>query len=361
MSFEEFYDKWKEKITFTKEEVEGKYKELMEDEKQLHPNQSDEFYNERGLRRLMVEFKRQLISPAVAFEGVVLGQSDIQDIATMRRNNILKFAAQNQEKALRDGMINENGVPLDTTREFKPGVPNPRFGQPLPEHSYLKRIYGVANLKDKEEKKWFNLLLRDNMTELTPDECKDVVFRAILSNETDTTFNLNGSTTTEFETKGDIKETPKDLIGKYCKDKIVKNLVGLEQFYKDNEKNFERICFVEASVVNLGIQPTTNNNYSIHLADDSLDVDKMILGYMPTHIYDNIDFSVGSTVIIMGSPSRGKKRDDAGNYTDEPGDIILNVYGIYCSDAEKIPVKVKEMKEENIKVGNDKEENEWGD
>ena len=62
-----------------------------------------------------------------------------------------------------------------------------------------------------------------------------------------------------------------------------------------------------------------------------------------------------SKVIVLGRTTQGKKLDENRQPTDEPGDIMINVFGLYALPEYKIEPNVKEITEENTETKEDDE------
>jgi hypothetical protein len=80
MDIQEYLKKWADKLSLSIEEINTEFKILFADEKNIHKDLSVEAQEKRALQRLALVYKKQLRSPAVGFEGIVIGVSDCVDI-----------------------------------------------------------------------------------------------------------------------------------------------------------------------------------------------------------------------------------------------------------------------------------------
>jgi len=358
---EEILKKFTEKLSITEDEVKKDYSELVEDEKKVHPNFSDEDKEKRALQRLVTIYKKQLRSPAVGFEGCIIGIGDCIDTVARMRANAKKQFNENPQIAIQNGVTDEDGNPLDMREKWSDDRPNPNFGKPLPEHSYLRNIYGIALKTGKDDKpKFFSMSLSGKIADNEDMPLfKSLKFRAIdrtSPQDIDHLYTLNSSSFTEFKEDSSVKlPKPKELLETYCKSLFV-DIDKLEQYHQSNAENYNRLCIVEGDVSMLVLDPTSTGSRRMVIEDaENLDIESPgITCWLPPRL--DIDFGEQSKVLVIGRTAQGKKRDEAGNPTDEPGDMMLNVYGIYAIPDYKIKPTIKEMTEEDIVTEEEDEE-----
>ena len=104
----------------------------------------------------------------------------------------------------------------------------------------------------------------------------------------------------------------------------------LGNHHSDNShlKAHEKMLITDGNVTNMILQPYSNGNRLIHVSDFNTDADfdndghESVSCWIPEYI--NIDFGIGSEVIICGRTSQG---------TDKEGvlrDVSLNVLGLFA-------------------------------
>lgn len=351
----EYFTIWSEKLSLSIEDIEKEFNNILEEEKSLHPNLTDNDRSQRALQRLALMYKRQMRSPAVGFEGIIIGASDVIDMVAKRRANAMEEWLLNPQEAIEKGLVDEKGTPLDTIQTFSTGRQNPQFGKPLPENSYSRNIIGIAvKVKDKEKKpKLFSLALRgNNAKELNLPMFKPIKFSAIdkTPEGIDNKYNLNASTFTKFDVDEKIEMPPiKQIILNHCKDMIVP-LSELENYHQQNIDNYDRVAIVQGGVSSLSLEKTGFGSRVMNIDDtDNLeDIEsKGLTCWLPEHI--DIDFAEQSKVYVIGRTNQGKKKDENGLPTEELGDVSMNVYGVYAIPEFKInlPEDIEEITEEN--------------
>ena len=224
------------------------------------------------------------------------------------------------------------------------------FGKPLPETNYIRNVWGIAKKKKDAAPKLFQMSITGSKASNILPVFKPVRFMAIDKSQEPTAYKLNSSQFTNF-----VVDTNLNL-PKY-KD-LVNNVLGLtkisalEDYHKLNGTDFNSIVCIEADVSLLNLEPTAFGSRIMQIDDpeaslEDLDV-KGLTCWLPPRI--NIDFAEGSKVLVVGRTGQGKKKDNAGNVTDELGDVTMNVYGIYALPEWKIslPEEIQPISEEDI-------------
>ncbi len=360
MNKDEYIKKWSEKLGTSEADINKDFNKLLEEEKTIHKDSPAEEQETRALQRLAMTFKKQLRSPAVGFEGIVIGMGDLIDtVAKQKREAVARFE-ENPQKAIEDGLTNDEGVPLDTRQEWSAGNPNRDFGKPLPEHNWLRTTFGVAiKIGKDDEPKTFIMNMRGEVAKNEGVQLfKPVKFRAIdKSEEGSDSYRLNASTFTNFE-EDDTLDMPQplDLLKKYCSDLFV-GLPGLDDYHDKEKDNWNRLVILEGDVSTLIMEPSSIGSRRIIVEDEKLMLEDLesqgTTCWVPPRI--NIDFGEQSKILVIGRTSQGKKLDTDGNQTDEPGDIMINVFGLYALPEYKISPNVQEITAETSEV---KEESE---
>ena len=121
-----------------------------------------------------------------------------------------------------------------------------------------------------------------------------------------------------------------------------------------NKDNFNRVVVTIGDVSLLNLEPTSMGSRIMVLEDTENnleDLDKKgITCWLPPRI--KIDFAEGSRVMVVGRTAQSKKKDDAGEITEELGDVTINVYGIYALPEYKIslPDEILPITEENLEI-----------
>ena len=347
MEKQQYLKQFAEKLSITIEQTEAEFNKLLEDEKDIHKELSLEEQEMRALKRLALTYKKQMRSPAVGFEGIIVAISDVVDVVARQRREAQELYRTDPTTAISEGITNEEGTPLDTRKEWANTQPNPQFGKPLPEHNYLRNVWAIAKKSNSEESpKFFNMILSgEKAQDDTIPIFKPVRFMAIDRGE-----KINSSQFTSF-TIDESLELPefKGLLIQFMRYYFIKEL---ENYHNSVKDDFSRLVAVEGDVSLLNLEPTSFGSRVMVLEDAEASLEdleaKSLTCWIPERI--DLDFAEGSKVIVIGRTAQGKKRDDKGNVTEEPGDITLNVYGLYVLPEWKIssPDEIQPITEEEI-------------
>ena len=339
MNKDESLAKFAEKLNVPLETIQTDFNNLVKEEGEIHPDQSDDDKNDRALRRLSLEYKKQLKSPAVGFEGMIIGVSDTFDMVRKARAEATVTFNEDPKGAILAGITDEAGTPLDTRPTWSTGRENPGFGKPLPEHSYISNIMGIGT-KVNGSPKIFKMAIKDDLAENSGSipMFKPIKFRAIdKSEEGDTIYSLNVSSVTKFNEDSSISvPAPTEAIKKFCADTIV-DMSKLQEYHDANKDDFNRIVIIEGDVSALVMEPTATGSRRLIIEDaneEIVDLDSQgTTCWVPKNV--NIDFAEQSRVYVIGRTAQGKQYVD-GKATEEDGDIMMNVFGVYAIPEYKI-------------------------
>lgn len=339
---------WAGKLELDESEIMGDFKKLYDEEKVKSPSMSEDDLQLTTLKKLHLTYKKQLRSPAVNFEGIIIAVGDVVDIVKKQRDEALKQFKENPQQAVTDGVVDESGNPIDTRATWKNGNANPRFNKPLPEHNFIRNIWGIAmKTKSKESvPRFFAMTINGSMAE--KDDIPmfvPITFKAIDKSEKGelAIYNLNASQFTRIELSKTILPDVEEMINKYCGFMKVP-INELVNYHEANKDNFNRLAIVtgDVSSLNLEISPTRANRIMV-IEDLTLanleDIESKGLTCW-TPLRCNIDFQEESKVMVIGRTGRGKKRDEEGNQTEEPGDVTFNVYGVYAIPKYKVDIVI---------------------
>ncbi len=337
METENFFSMWSEKLSMSEEELKAEELKMIEDEKRIHPQNTDEQHQKRAIQRLSLTYKKQLRSPAIEFQGMIIGVGDLVD--TVQRLKVTATTAyrENAQKAIADGLTNTDGIPLDNRQVFSTGRENAQFGKPLPEHNYLRNVVGIAlRSKVEESPKMFSMTMNGKLAEgCNVEMFKPLRFRAInKSEEGSSQFVMNGSTVTKFVIDDTIKmPAPIDVLQNVCGEQIVP-LNDLATYHEANKTDWNRLALVEGDVSILNTEPTAFGSRMMIIENAETALENLdapgLTCWIPSSV--NLDFAEGSKVIVIGKTAQGKSRDDP----NVLGDVMMNVLGVYAIPEYKI-------------------------
>ena len=339
MEKEKYFKEWSEKLSLSVEEIESEFNKFLEEGRNIYTNFNEEQLQQRALQRLALEYKKQLRSPAVSFEGIIIGLGDCIDTTARQKREALELFGTDPQTAISEGITNEEGVPLDTRKEWSTGRANPRHGKSLPENNFLRNIWGVVKkTRVEEQPRFFQMVISgESATDETLPIFKPVKFMAIdKSLEGSENYKLNFSTLTKFVVDETLQLPPfKKLIEQYVG---ITKLSELDNYHNTVKDDFNRLVVIEADVSALNIEPNAFGSRIMFIEDSDIALEDLdatgLTCWLPTRA--EVDFAEGSKVLVTGRTTQGKKKDDVGTLTEELGDVSLNVYGLYPIPEYKI-------------------------
>ena len=327
--------------------------------------------------RFATRKQAELGSDAVSWEGMIIGIGDVIDtVAKQKRFSDLAFKKDPmstikgcvyQGKAVK---TTDNGVPVypNTPANLKMG----RVGKPLPEHSWLRTLYGVGRpiIKGKTTVPQVFILSVNNEAAIAiatkVPTMKQVKFKAIDKTSADDAklgqYRANASVFTKFKEEAienfpGVESVLKEFTGKYIE------LGGLESYTDESTEDPARWVVTEGSVKQ--VFPTPNEktgNMRLTITDESIMFagQSVVTVWVPQNRGITLDFGPESRVFIVGRANRGKKQDPVTKEkTDEPGDVMLNAFGLYAPELFKISPEVVPLTAENLGGSTKPDETEW--
>jgi len=275
-------------------------------------------------------FGQELRSPALIFNGLTLGVSEPFDMVRTARREATEAWQENSEQAIAEGLCNTEGFPLDTKAEFSNGRPNPNFGKPLPDHSWIRNVIGI--LEHEGEMKLFRMPLGDRHIDVNVLGMRPYTFRAnpAKTQKDPSVLSLNPYSRIEFTEIGeDVSELLKDNTSLYESHRM--ELADIQSYHGRVAGDVQRFCIIEADLMYIDPQPNPNTgNRMVVLSDESLALDHPgITGWIPQSV--PVDFGSGSRVIVCAQTQETSFGADEGiNY-------ILNITGVYAIPELKVP------------------------
>jgi len=256
-------------------------------------------------------------------------------------------------ETLEDGRIY---IPLDATETYMSGGVNRNYGKPLPKEQFRRTGIFYGSIEGGEMKPYFFSYKNQPAVDFTPQPFTWVHFTCVASeNGTD----IYGATSTtlnslrlndELDPNGDEYRNTgsmnaQDILVSAFSDKLTP-LIELDRKHILNGTlpAKERFIITDGTVCNMNMTPTSNGNRILNITDLSAEMDYendtgMVTCWIPEHL--ELDFGIGSTVIIIGRTSQRQGEDGV-----EPATI--NTSGILVTERHGSPVEVSSPVEEDF-------------
>lgn len=240
-------------------------------------------------------------------------------------------------------------IPLETRTTLWNGKPNDALGKPLPLHNYRRTVHFIGGDLNAPERKRFILtkMVAKNwdLPMFTP------LWLDMRWNDDGSAFALGKKTLSSWVALSDLDEghelyvepslfDVQNLIINHLSP-YVTDLVGLETTHLNNQtKEYnERLVVTDGSVSNMNMTRNektgsrtlyiTDLNMEYSYEDDSQDSVAVWCG----DVHD-IDFGVGSDVIIIGRTSQGTNKE-----TGEPMPVSMQAFGVFCTQTNGAPTE----------------------
>lgn len=317
------FKEWSKVLVESEEDLIEEFKQRYEEDKKIHPQLTEEERKIYILNWMKSLYQRQFRSQAKKIEGYIIGYTDEFD------PNVKERAL-----ALQEGRLNENGVPVFASPEWKKGMP-------IPEDERMRIFYGVGriiNEGEETEYKPFKLYFRVRGQKIPKANLfKKVIFRANVSNTQDDVMTLSNATITKFIEKDeekDLKTISKEYLRKY--------IGAVEEAKEHTSTNF---VFITRGVVSRitftseGIRSNVFEIGSFNTDNITLDVEG---GNIPVFLHKDldIDFGEGSVVYVVGIPA-----------IDKNNNVMIGAVGYWADPKFKTnPENVKPITVENSQI-----------
>jgi len=241
-------------------------------------------------------------------------------------------------------------VPLDAVAKYRED-PNPNYGKPLPKEEFRRSGVFVGEVDGKFGKYFFNYKGEASKA-FEPPTFEWLSFNCIINSFDDSKIHgvktttlaslvLNSSLPDDAETKRDMSQVSKpDKMMEYAREYYVP-LSDLDRAHGMNlsKPYLERLVITDGNVASMILTPTANGNRIVSISDLNADFEYDGEGYVGTTCWIpsgiEIDFGVGSDVIVVGRTSQRTNEDGSLDST------TLNVSGLYVTSKRGKVVEVE--------------------
>jgi len=231
-------------------------------------------------------------------------------------------------------------VPLDNTEKYGTYV-NKNYGKPLPKSEFRRSGVFVGEVNGNFGKYFFNYK-GEHCQQFAPNTFELIHFVCTVNtnnntrihgvtDKTSSSLMLNNELAIDSSLR--IQETDinmQDMLMEHSSTNF-STLIDLDRYHTESiNKNYnDRFVFTDGSVTSINMNPTKNGNRIINLDDLNTDFDFDSEGWsgttcwIPSNI--DIDFGIGSNVIVVGRTSQSRDMD--GNL--QP--VTINVTGLHVT------------------------------
>lgn len=247
-------------------------------------------------------------------------------------------------------------IPLDNTKTYMNGGENKQYGKPLPLEQ-MRRSGTFYGSVDGADMKAYQFGYKNNGgVEFTPN-CYDFVhFIAIPSADGNSLYGMTMTTKNSLIRNDDLDPENSDYrdmgdvdfveqLNENFESHMVE-LVEIDRAHitRQTLPSKDRFVITSGTVCNMNMMPTSNGNRILNLTDLNAEFDydnesNMTTCWIPEHL--NIDFGIGSTIVIVGRTSQ--------RLVDGVADpVTVNVSSILVTEKRGAPVEVDAPQEESF-------------
>jgi len=247
-------------------------------------------------------------------------------------------------------------ITLDNTKTYMNGGENRSYGKPLPLEQMRRTGIFYGSVDGADMKRYTFSYKNDGGVAFTPD-CYDFVhFVAIPSEDGSNLYGMTMTTKDSLIRNADLDPDNSDyrdmgevewlsVLNENFESHMVE-LVEIDRAHitRQTLPAKDRFVITGGTVCNMNMMPTSNGNRILNITDLNAEFDydnesNMTTCWIPEHL--NIDFGIGSTVIVVGRTSQ--------RLIDGVADpVTINVSSVLVTEKRGAPVEVDAPVEESF-------------
>lgn len=237
-------------------------------------------------------------------------------------------------------------VPIDPVKSWASGDVNKRYGKPLPAEEWRLRAHFIGSKEGEDWQYWSVQLKGDAANQFNTETFRLVHLYGIFNDERTAVYGIKNKTIASL-TYNDLLDEEDERF--YSNDVDMEDMLGsnMSEYVSDLmelESYHEQISTVQGlrlvvtdgivSSMNLTVNEKTGNRVmwvepvDANYGFEDEDIPESTPIWVPSHI--NIDFGVGSDVIIIGRTNQTQRKDADGVPTGELNPVTINLYGVYA-------------------------------
>jgi len=237
-------------------------------------------------------------------------------------------------------------VPLDAVKTWQSGDTNKNYGRPLPKEQHQVRAHFIGQKEDGETQLW-TVQLKNEMAKNFKADCfRMLTFYGLPNEDRNAIYGIRNKT---LETLSYIdildEDDPRwfDTSSYNYEDALVENmgefvtdLMDIESYHQEIQTQQGLKIAVTDGIVtsmNLTVNKNTGNRViwieplDANYGFEDEDMPESTPIWVPSHV--DIDFGVGSDIVVIGRTSQSQKKDESGIPIDgEYNPVSINLYGL---------------------------------
>jgi len=248
-------------------------------------------------------------------------------------------------------------VPLDAVKTWQSGDTNKNYGRPLPKEQHQVRAHFIGQKEDGETQLW-TVQLKNEMAKNFKADCfRMLTFYGLPNEDRNAIYGIRNKTLSSMNYLDVLdEEDPRwiDVSGESIEDILVEHtaeyladMIELDSYHDlISQQQGLRLVVTDGIVTSMNLTPNERSGNRVIWVEpvdanygfDEDDIPESTPIWVPSHV--NIDFGVGSDVIIVGRTNQTQKKGDDGMPIDgEYNPVTINLYGVYARSATGVVVE----------------------
>lgn len=335
------FAKWAEVLDIETPFIQTQFDVLLKEKAAVFPDLPEKVLIptvKRNLRAILKRDYGSLVSKAPVVRGFFVGSSELVDFIDRMRQKAIRESEKDQaafDKAVGDGLINGDGVPLDTREKMFGRDPNKYFGQPLddlpPEHitnAHRRTLYTIGYQKGVTYPQFFSVDFHGKEAiDVEYETFQPITYRANIITEALTIQQRATPAATKIRSIEHKYDYVKE-IEEACQ---VISLSEFDAWHGANEGDWDRVICGKAIAAVISDQPHPETNSTMIITDDdSLGLeDRGQRLYVPDFI--PITFGEETEFYFWGRTGNQKLRSSEEIIT------VVNIFGMYPANELATP------------------------
>lgn len=337
-------EKWAELYPLSLEQIKAIFEKNYTKVQADYPDNDEKFWEDRARFFAFKEVKGSKFSSASTLKGIILAYADEYDMTRSAREFALEAMKKDKGKAIKQGLIDENGTVLDNQEKFPWGDDNPNFGKPL-ENKWTRKYVALSRPVESDELKIEIGNMRDDLALEVPKLGVPYEYRVAVDKDEDMRRKTKTIKNTVF-TETAMEELPVVDEGAICEllqnapAEFTPELIDLMDWIEEHQ-DYDDLVIVEVDVMYVRPEPMSNGNYFLAVSDESLQMTDSddVAAFVSAQLASRLDFGSGSKVLLIARPGTSNFYDRETKSVDTSKKVpVLNVQGIWALPDYRMPV-----------------------
>ena len=255
-------------------------------------------------------------------------------------------------------------VPLDPVKSWASGDVNKNYGKPLPREEWVVRAHFIGGKTGEDAELWTVQLKGDEAKNFNVQTFRPLSLYGIFNEDRKAIYGIRGKTASSVQYIDVLDEDDErwfdvttvdyeDGIGEHMAE-YVADLMELDLYHEQiQQTQGPRLIVTDGIVTSMNLtanEKTGNRVIWVEPVDANYgfsdeDIPESTPVWVPSHV--DINFGVGSDVIVVGRTNQTQKKDEDGMPVDgEYNPVTINLYGVYARTATGAPEGMAQLVEE---------------